>query len=455
MKKSILFRLLFVFLFMMAGAALFTFTGAYILSSHQLNREALQDQATLARTVIAYAESSTEDTLTITKRFSNMLYNIEALPYGSEPVAELSREELQQLEGGDVVFRRSTVGFTAHTLFSVRGDFFQITLTRDNNLVRRFIFQLGLSLSVVVLFTMLLSYFALKKMLRPLYTLTKATERVAKGDFDFRLNISTMEEINILTNSFNKMLSELKSNELLRSDFIRNVSHEFKTPLATIQGFAKLINAGQCTPEEQQEYAKIIESESQRLAVLCNNILRLSRIENQQIVARNTKYPLDEQLRDAILLLEQQWTEKELALEIELEETDIISDEELLQQVWMNLLGNAIKFTPAGGQIGVTLTVQDALATVIISDTGIGMTPEVVQHIFDKFYQGDRSHASQGNGLGLTIVRQIVQLCQGTITVSSEPDKGSTFTVTLPLSPEEAPEKHRVLHRPGGERKGQ
>ena len=435
MKKKLFLKLMLIFIFAMAIASLFTFSGSYVISCYRLNRETMHDQTALAAAVRNYAEHTTDDVETITKLFSNMYYNIEVLP--EQTVNELREEELAALERGEAIFRFSRVGFTARTIFPLRDSILQISMVKDNNLLRRSISQIGLSLSVVVLLSIFFAFFALQRILSPLRVLTKATKRAASGDFDFQVNTTTVDEIGVLTNSFNEMLCELKSNELLRNDFVRNVSHEFKTPLATIQGFAKLINSGQCTDEERAEYAKIIESESQRLAVLCNNILRLSRIENQQIVARNIKFSLDEQLRDSILLLEQQWSDKNIDLDIDLEEMDIYSDEELLQQVWLNILGNAIKFTSQNGKIQVVLKSSGNNAIVSISDNGIGMTEEVQQHIFDKFYQGDRSHAIQGNGLGLSIVKEIVHLCKGTVTVYSQPGVGSTFTVTLPLTDEE------------------
>lgn len=222
---------------------------------------------------------------------------------------ELQEEDLAALEQGNAIFRFSRVGFTARTIFPLRDSILQISMVKDNNLVRRSISQIRLSLSVVVLLSIFFAFFALQRILSPLRILTKATKRAASGDFDFQVNTTTVDEIGVLTNSFNEMLCELKSNELLRNDFVRNVSHESKHPCNHTR-ICKTDQFGTMYRRRTGRVRKIIESESQRLAVLCNNILRLSRIENQQIVARNIKFSLDEQLRDSILLLEQQWSDK-------------------------------------------------------------------------------------------------------------------------------------------------
>ena len=219
---------------------------------------------------------------------------------------------------------------------------------------------------------------------------------------------------------------------MLKKDFISNVSHEFKTPLATVNGFAKLLREGNCTPEEVAEYAEIIEHETSRLSTLCSNILRLSRIENQTIVTKPSVFRLDEQMRDVLLMLEPQWNQKELELDVELEETSYCADEELLQQVWINIIGNAIKFTDNKGKIEIALKNLDKNVIITVKDNGIGMTEEAQKHIFEKFYQGDKSHASDGNGLGLALVKEILDICSGKISVCSAPGEGALFTVTLP-----------------------
>lgn len=275
-----------------------------------------------------------------------------------------------------------------------------------------------------------------KWLLIPLKEMIHATERIAKGDFKVQIQetFDKDSDFGILQRSFNHMAAELDGIELFRNDFINNFSHEFKTPIVSIQGFAHQLQAGGLTPEEEQEYIRIIAVESDRLAKMATNILLLSKLENQAIVTDKTEFFLDEQIRTCLLLLEKQWSSKDIELNIDLDEVKYCFNETMLSHVWVNLLGNAIKFTPAGGCITCTLRKDSSTVTVTVSDTGCGMDETTQKHIFEKFYQGDTSHAEDGNGIGLTIVGRIIVLCSGRIDVESSPGKGSTFTITLPAT---------------------
>ena len=281
-----------------------------------------------------------------------------------------------------------------------------------------------------------------KWLLIPLKEMIHATERIAKGDFKVHIQESFDEksDFGILQRSFNHMAGELDSIELFRNDFINNFSHEFKTPIVSIQGFAHQLQAGGLTPEEEQEYIRIIAMESDRLAKMATNILLLSKLENQAIVTDKTEFFLDEQIRTCLLLLEKQWSTKNIELNIDLDEVKYCFNETMLSHVWVNLLGNAVKFTPPSGTISCTLRKHPSHITVAISDTGCGMDENTQKHIFEKFYQGDTSHAGDGNGIGLTIVGRILVLCGGRIEVNSEPGMGSTFTVTLPVTVPDSPD---------------
>ena len=280
----------------------------------------------------------------------------------------------------------------------------------------------------------ILSGFLGKYYLRPLKQLIRATEQVKKGDFKVQVERQNNpnSEMGALITSFNEMVRELDGIEMFRNDFINNFSHEFKTPIVSIRGFAKELQAGDLTEEQRAEYAKIIAEESDRLARLSISVLELSKLENQQIVTDKTAFFLDEQLRQAILRLEPIWTEKNIEIIPELEEVRFYSNEELLSHIWDNLLSNALKFTPTGGCVRVELCADEKNVTVRSADTGIGMTEEVKSHIFEKFYQGDPSHSGGGYGVGLPMVARVVSLCGGSIEVESQPEKGSTFTVILP-----------------------
>jgi len=269
--------------------------------------------------------------------------------------------------------------------------------------------------------------------LSPMKDLIRATERVAKGDFSVRLPVEKNSEMGTLMHSFNSMVRDLGSIEMFRNDFINDFSHEFKTPIVSIRGFARQLQRDDISDEDRKEYATIIANEAQRLANLSTNILLLSKLENQQILTEKTDFSLDEQLRTCILLLEKEWTAKEMELEIDLDAVTINGNAEMLSQVWMNILGNAVKYTGRGGNIAVSLQRAEQTAVVRISDNGIGMDPLTKSHIFEKFYQGENSHNQQGNGLGLAMVKRIVELSNGKIQVESEKGIGTTFIVTLPI----------------------
>jgi len=269
--------------------------------------------------------------------------------------------------------------------------------------------------------------------LKPIHQIIEATRKIAVGDFSVRVKGQGIRELDELSQSFNKMARELSSIEILRSDFVNNFSHEFKTPIVSIRGFAKLLKDGDLSEEEKREYLEIIIMESERLAALSTHILNLSKYEAMEIVAEKAVFPLDEQIRRVIVLAEAKWMAKHINIQIEMEEIMYNGDENLMQQIWINLVDNAIKFSKPEGNINVNLAVVGESVHFSIQDDGIGIDEESRLHIFDKFYQGDTSHRQAGNGLGLAMVKRIVELCNGTISVESYNGKGSIFIVTLPL----------------------
>ncbi len=271
--------------------------------------------------------------------------------------------------------------------------------------------------------------------LRPVNSIINALNRLAAGDFKTRLSFSGILARNSvaieLKDSFNKMASELESTEMLRSDFINNFSHEFKTPIVSIAGFAKLLKKGNLSEEEQREYLTIIEDESLRLSAMATNVLNMTRVENQTILTDMTEYNLSEQLRNCVLLLENKWSRKDLELDLDFEECQICANEELMKQVWVNLLDNAVKFTPEGGSIAVKILEGSDSISVSVANTGSEIPAAGRERIFHKFYQADESHATEGNGIGLAVVQKIVQLHGGAVSVESQ--NGETvFTVSMP-----------------------
>ena len=245
--------------------------------------------------------------------------------------------------------------------------------------------------------------------------------------------------------------------ETLRSDFISSISHEFKTPLASIQGFARLLQRKDLPPERVEEYTQVILEETTRLTTLSSNILRLNALENQSIPHKATEFSLDEQIRRSVLLLVSQWEPKEIEFDMELEPLSYYGDQELLQQVWMNLVGNAIKFSHKGGHIGLTLKRERQGVSFVCRDEGVGISPADQKRVFEKFYQADRSRAKEGNGLGLAIVQRILNLCGGSISFESQLGKGSAFTVKLPWPlqrPQEKVEKASAKREKKGQADG-
>ncbi|MBQ8182710.1 MAG: HAMP domain-containing histidine kinase [Clostridia bacterium] len=271
---------------------------------------------------------------------------------------------------------------------------------------------------------------------RPIKQITTALNRITSGDFEVRLK-ATAAAPNFaeIMETINTMTEELSGVETLRNDFISNVSHEMKTPLAVIGNYATLLQNPELSEEKRVEYAKNIAQSSGHLAELITNILKLNKLENQQIFPKTTPYNLSEQLCECLLSFEKIWEDKNIDIDTDFDE-DVFADadSELLSIVWNNLLSNAFKFTDNGGKVSVSLKSDKNFATVTVTDTGCGMTAETGNRIFEKFYQGDTSHSVPGNGLGLTLVKRIIDITNGEISVNSILHEGSTFTVKFPLS---------------------
>ena len=271
-----------------------------------------------------------------------------------------------------------------------------------------------------------------RNILKPLNHLTDATKQIAAGDFDIQLdhvvNFFTQEsELGTLVDGFRYMAAELNSTEMFRNDFIHNFSHEFKTPIISIRGFARQLYQGNLTPEQQQEFAKIIMDESEHLANMSANVLLMTKLENQTIVSERKEFSLDEQLRDCMLLFEEQWSAKNITINMN------------LSHIWVNLISNALKFTAENGRLHVSCSKNDTWVSVTVTDNGCGMDEETAKHVFEKFYQGDKSHSTPGNGLGLPLAKRIVDMAGGFIRLKTMPGIGSTFHISLPIEPPKEP----------------
>ena len=331
-----------------------------------------------------------------------------------------------------------TVGFIVSCcmmlFLSILADTMELTLTNDNIAAAA-----KITFWNVILITFLFKFadYIRRKIMveRPTKIITEATEKIMSGDFSVRIKPmqnSGMEGFNQIAMAINQMAEELSSVETLRTDFIANVSHEIKTPLAVMQNYGTLLQAPDLSDEKRIEYAKGITDGSRRMADMMTNILKLNRLENQQIYPQVSEFDLGEQLCECLLQYENVWEKANIEIETDIaEDVKVKADAELLGHVWNNLFSNAFKFTPAGGTVTVSLTATDHHAIVKVTDTGCGMTPEVGAHIFEKFYQGDTSHAVQGNGLGLALVKRVIDIMHGEIGVESAVGKGSTFTVRI------------------------
>lgn len=302
-------------------------------------------------------------------------------------------------------------------------EYFHITLNLPPVL---WIFVISLLIGTAV--TMFVSRWIIK----PINKLGKAMQQVAAGEFDLELHEEQrFKELEDIYESFNRMTKELKATEILQTDFVSNVSHEFKTPINAIEGYATLLQGSENEGRELQEkYIGKILSNTHRLSNLVGNILLLSKVDNQAIPAKPSTYRLDEQIRQAVLQLEPEWEKKEIEFDIELDRIEYTGNEILLQHVWNNLIGNAVKFDPQGGLVKIRLWKNDEKILCTVEDNGPGIKAGDEAHIFDRFYQSDSSHKEEGNGLGLALVKQIVKAEGGQVTVANM-EKGCRFTIQL------------------------
>lgn len=275
-----------------------------------------------------------------------------------------------------------------------------------------------------------------KQLAAPAEQFEKEASRISQGAFDVRIDEACKElnivEVDKMVDSFNAMAAALEAMDYMQRDFTSNVSHEFKTPIAAVTGMCELIADPKLPDEERNEYLDLMHEQAQRLSKLCDSVLAMSRLDAQGAVSHRERCDVDEQIRRDVIMLSERWSERDIALELDLEALPIVTDPNLSHQIWINLIDNAYKYTPDGGTIRLqSRTLPDGVQ-VRVSDTGRGMTSEEAAHAFDRFYQANRSHVEGGSGLGLSIVRRICELLGGTIGCESTPGEGTTMTVTLP-----------------------
>ncbi len=320
-------------------------------------------------------------------------------------------------------------GFIAYILvdFGIINVFGEVGIDTSDFLLLSALISIPIGLLISIGFS--------KVVLKPVRDLIDGMDQLASGNFRARVHVGAMMRksptFSQAANSFNKMAEELESTEMLRNDFIDNFSHEFKTPIVSIAGFAKVLKRGNLTQKEKTEYINVIEEESMRLAYMATNVLNLTKVENQTILTDVVRYNLSEQIRSCILLLENKWAEKDLGFNLDFGEYSVCANEEMLKQVWINLLDNAIKFSEPNQEITVHIQKKEKTLVVSVSNYGPEIPAKVQDRIFQKFYQADESHASEGNGVGLAIVKRIVGLHKGCVRASSA-DGLTSFIVELP-----------------------
>ncbi len=325
------------------------------------------------------------------------------------------------------------IGFTLTCNFLL---FFTYIDMRPNEVQFAAVVTFGNALLMALLFGLVDNVRRYFTVTRPVKKIQAGIDQIIGGDFQTEIpylyHEGSSNEFDQIVSGLNKMAKELGSVETLRTDFISNVSHEMKTPLAVIQNYGTLLQTPGLTDEKRVEYAKAINEQTRRMSSLITNILKLNKLENQQIYPNIQKYDLGEQLCECMLIFESDWEKKDIEIDVDIAENVIVNaDPEMMNLVWNNLLSNAIKFTDYGGQVCLYLYTEGDQAIVSVKDTGCGMSADTGKNIFQKFYQGDTSHAMQGNGLGLALVKKVIDISGATISVSSKLGEGSTFTVII------------------------
>ena len=322
-------------------------------------------------------------------------------------------------------------GYIRRNILGISNDAEIVGKIMEETNIKQMLDGLKSALVYGIMTGLILIFFVTSHIIKPIRKITSATKKVASGDFNATVDINRNDEIGKLADNFNLMIKELNSIEYLRKDFVSNISHELKTPIASIQGFTKLLAKENLKKEEKQEYIDIIIEETTRLSNLSNNMIKLTNFENQEIVTNKKEYRLDEQIRKCIIMLEEKINEKNIKVELDTEEIIIKEDADLIMEVWINLLSNAIKYSKQNGNININITNENEYWKVEIKDDGLGIPEDKKERIFEKFFQVEKSHSYDGSGLGLAIVKRIIDLTKGKIEVKSEEGKGTSFFVYL------------------------
>lgn len=429
MKTTLQFKMAIMFFAVMLISASISISALILIFNPIMKSNAEQQLRSVTTSMKELENIEQYDSDDIVNLCTNSAYTITKLDKNNADI----KKHIDEIDKNGAFVETSGFLPNAVAIVSVKGEYFRINTFAKENYYWAVYFVVIVAFIVCIILGTILTAFMSRVMLQPLWELNKATAEVAKGNFSVRVKVPKDEEYGMLARNFNKMAEELSGIETLRGDFISNVSHEFKTPLASIQGFAKLLQDESLSKEDRHEYTQIIIDETSRLSKLASNILKLSKLENQTTIGKKTRFSLDEQIRKIILMLEPEWSKKNIDLDIALDDIYYYGNEELMGQIWQNIINNAIKFTPQDGEIKVQLYQTESNITARISDNGIGISHEAKEKIFEKFYQGDHSRKTEGNGLGLALVKRIVDLCEGKIYVENLYEGGVCFVVELPF----------------------
>lgn len=347
--------------------------------------------------------------------------------------AEFSKNKIQ-IKNGDISFSSNFMFFNIKGYFNYNGKIYVMSQKIRENIYWMATYCIIVIALLCVVVGIIISAIISRHILRPIRNINNTMDKVAKGRFDVTVPVPNNTDIGKLAGNFNRMVKELSSIETLRGDFISNVSHEFKTPLSSIRGFAQLLLNKDLTNYEKDEYLNVIIAETTRLSNLASNILRLTKLENQTTIKDKKIFSLDESIREVIVIMESAWSAKNINMDIDLDEINYYGNAEFMMQIWQNLISNAIKFTPQNGNMLIKLYRTESNITFKVFDDGMPIPPEIRERIYDKFYQGDSSHSTEGNGLGLAMVKRIVDLCEGNIRFENNYGGGVTFYVEFPYA---------------------
>lgn len=429
MKTSLQFKMALMFFVVMLVSASISISALLLIFSPIMEDNSEQQLRSVTSSMDELETLGKYTTDEIINLCTNSSFSVKKIDPGDKSLKGIKDE----LNDKGTVIQASGVLPNVTAVTVVNGEYVEIDSFAKENVYWVVNFVVIIAFIVCIILGTVITAFISRTILQPIRDLNKATIEVARGNFSVRVREPLDAEYGTLTRNFNRMAEELSGIETLRGDFISNVSHEFKTPLASIQGFAKLLQDDSLSDSDRCEYTQIIIDETTRLSKLASNILNLSKLENQTTIANKTRFSLDEQFRKIILMLEPEWSKKNINLDIALDDIYYFGNEELMGQIWQNIINNAIKFTPDNGVIKVQLYRTESNITVRISDNGIGISHEAKEKIFEKFYQGDHSRKTEGNGLGLALVKRIIDLCGGRIYVENLYEGGVCFVVELPF----------------------